>query len=79
MGKRRDRFLRRQVDQATSRSENGPIKIAERKRREARMLETVKAGKLPYTRSVRNWLSVQLDKPEGKITQEDVQALVQQR
>ena len=34
------------------------------------------AGKLPYTRPVMSWLSVALDKPSTRITQEDVDRLL---
>lgn len=76
MGKRRDRFIRRQVDQAKSRSINGPLKVKERARRDARMRQALQAGKMPYSRVVRNWLSVQLGKREHQITQADVDRLL---
>jgi hypothetical protein len=76
MGKRRDRFDRRALDQKISKSLNGPRKAEERVRRTRRMVAILKAGQLPYTRVVRTWLSAQLGKPEAKITQDDVTALV---
>jgi hypothetical protein len=76
MGKRRDRFDRRAVDQKIARSVNGPLKAKERARRDARMLATLKQGKLPYTRAVRNWLAVKLGKAEARITQADVDKLL---
>lgn len=76
MGKRRDRFLRRQVDQATSRSENGPRKVAERQRRDVRMRALLKNARPPYIPAVRNWLVLQLDKPADKITPDDVKKLL---
>jgi hypothetical protein len=57
---------------AFSRSVNGPRKVKERGRRDARLLEAVKNGKLPYTPTVLSWLSVRLDKPGRLITQADV-------
>jgi hypothetical protein len=61
---------------AESRLRNGAVKVKERARRDARMLETVKNGKLPYTPPVLSWLSVRLNKPGRLITQEDVQKLL---
>ena len=76
MGARRIRREQRQFDMALSRRTNSPRKVAERARRDARMIETVKKGKLPYTPPVMSWLSVQLDKPSRQITQADVDKLV---
>jgi hypothetical protein len=73
MGKRRDRFNLRIVEQAESRAHNGPLKVKERVRRETRMMSALKAGKFPYTRAVRSWLCIQLDKKEFQITEADVQ------
>jgi hypothetical protein len=60
---------------AESRLINGKDKVKERVRRDARMLETVKKGKLPYLPHVMSWLSVKLDKPSRQITQADVDKL----
>jgi hypothetical protein len=76
MGARRIRREQRRVDMAESRHRNGILKNKERARRDARMLETVKKGKLPFTPPVMSWLSTQLDKPSRLITQEDVQKLL---
>jgi hypothetical protein len=59
-----------------SRHRNGIRKAKERARRNARMLETVKKGKLPYTPVVMSWLSSQLDKPSRLLTQADVDRLL---
>jgi hypothetical protein len=61
---------------AESRHRNGIRKTAERVRRDARMRELVKKGKLPYTPPVLSWLSAQLDKPGRLITQADVDRLL---
>jgi hypothetical protein len=61
---------------AESRRKNGPRKEKERARRDARMLATIKAGKLPYTPPVMSWLSVQLGKRSRLITQADVERLL---
>ncbi len=76
MGARRIRREQRQFDMALSRRTNSPRKTAERARRDARMLETLKKGKLPYTPPVMSWLSVKLDKPSRQITQQDVEKFV---
>jgi len=80
MGKRRDRFDLRALKQKLSRSENTPIKVKERARRDLRMRELIQKGTWPYTRVVRNWLAVCCGKPEGELTPEDAQkALVEGR
>jgi hypothetical protein len=76
MGARRIRREQRQVDMANSRHRNGIVKVKERARRDARMLETVKKGKLPFTPPVLSWLSVKLDKPGRLITDADLQKLL---
>jgi hypothetical protein len=76
MGARRIRREQRQFDMALSRRTNSPHKVAERVRKDARMVETVKKGKLPYIPPVMSWLSVKLDKPARLITQQDVDRLV---
>ncbi len=60
-----------------SRRKNGALKLKEGLRRRTRMITLLKAGKLPYTPPVMSWLSVQLDKPSTRITQAEVDALVQ--
>jgi hypothetical protein len=73
MGARRIRREQRQVDMAESRFVNGLRKANERDRRERRLRETIRAGKLPFTPPVLSWLSAQLNKPGRLITPEDVQ------
>jgi hypothetical protein len=75
MGMRRIRRDQRQVDQADSRLRNGKLKEKERARRDVRLLEAVKKGKLPYLPHVMSWLSTKLDKPSRLITQDDVKKL----
>jgi hypothetical protein len=75
MGARRIRREQRQFDMALSRRTNSPRKVAERVRRDARMIQVIKGGKLPFTPPVMSWLSVQLDKPARQITQKDVDQL----
>lgn len=76
MGARRIRREQRQVDMAESRLRNGFVKVKERERRQTRMLEVVKKGKLPYTKVVMSWLSGQLNKPSRLITEADVKKLL---
>jgi hypothetical protein len=76
MGARRIRREQRRVDMAESRHRNGILKNKERARRDGRMLDSIKKGKLPYPRIVMNWLSTQLDKPARLITQADVDGFV---
>ena len=76
MGARRIRREQRREDMAESRHRNGIQKNKERVRREARLLDAVRKGKLPYTPPVMSWLSVQLDKPSRLITPDDIQKLL---
>lgn len=76
MGARRIRREQRQVDMAESRHRNGILKTKERARREIRLKEALKKGKLPYTPTVLSWLSAHLGKPGRLITPEDVQKVL---
>lgn len=76
MGARRIRREQRREDMAESRHRNGILKSKERARRDARMVEVVKKGKLPYTPPVLSWLSARLNKPGRLITQDDVTRLL---
>src|SRR5262249_31121119 len=75
MGARRIRREQRQFDMALSRRTNSPRKVAERVRKDARMMDVVKNGKLPFIPPVMSWLSVKLDKPARQITQQDGEKL----
>lgn len=79
MGKRRDRRDQRLADMAESRSINGPRKIAERSRRDARMRALLRSSEPPYPRIIRNWLAVKLGKREAQITPADVKKLLQSK
>ncbi len=72
---RRARLDKRQADAIETRRVNTRNKTKERSRRDARMLERVRAGALPYTPDVMSWLSVALGKPARRITAEDIAAL----
>jgi hypothetical protein len=76
MGARRIRREQRHVDMAESRHRNGILKTKERARRETRLREALKKGKLPYTPTVLSWLSAKLNKPGRLITQKDVDRLL---
>jgi hypothetical protein len=76
MGARRIRREQVAADQALSRRTNGMRKMKEHIRRDMRMLDLVKKGKLPYTPAVLSWLSGKLDKPSSRIVQTDVDGLL---
>jgi hypothetical protein len=76
MGARRIRREQRRADMAESRHRNGILKAKERTRRDARMVEILKQGKLPYTPPVLSWLSSKTGKPSRLITQAEVDRLV---
>jgi hypothetical protein len=78
MGARRIRREQRREDMKESRHRNGIRKAKERQRRDSRMKEVVKKGKLPYTPPVMSWLSTQLNKPSRLITSNDVKQLLTQ-
>ncbi len=67
---------RRRADAIATRATNEIAKYRERRRRDARMVEKLKAASLPYTPVVMSWLSAKLDKPSGKITDKDVRTLL---
>lgn len=66
---------RRRIDAAKQRTVNSARKSKERARRDARMLDKVRHGALPYTPVVMSWLSTRLDKPASRITSEDLKRL----
>jgi hypothetical protein len=76
MGARRIRREQRASDQALSRRVNGMRKMKERDRRDERMTELVKKGKLPFTPAILSWLSAKLDKPSSRIAQADIDAFL---
>lgn len=76
MGARRIRREQRRADMAESRIVNGMVKRKERARRDLRMKEIIKKGKLPFTPPVMSWLSAQLNKPSKQITQGEVDRLL---
>ncbi len=67
---------RERQDAARTRIKNKTWKDMERARREARMLDVLRAGGPPYSPAVMSWLSRRLDKKAGKITPEDVKTLL---
>lgn len=60
------------MDALHTKARNRIFKDRERSRREARMIDAVRTGKLPYAPTVMSWLSRKLDKPSTKITSADV-------
>jgi hypothetical protein len=75
MGARRIRREQRRADMAESRYRNGILKTKERARRDSRMMETIKTGKLPYAPAVMSWLSEKLGKRSSLLTQDEVDRL----
>jgi hypothetical protein len=75
MGARRIRREQRRADMADSRYRNGILKTKERARRDGRMMETIKNGKLPYAPAVMSWLSEKLGKRSSLLTQDEVDRL----
>ncbi len=65
----------RMQDAAETKLRNIVVKTKERSRRDARMMETIKSGSLPYTPVVMSWISRQLDMPASKLTQDDIAKL----
>ncbi len=77
MGGRKERFTIRAADAKVTKAVNKVRKSAERDRRAARMIATIKkSGSLPYAPAVMSWLSRELDKPATKITAADVKTVV---
>lgn len=67
---------RRRTDAAETKGVNTVRKDKERARRDARMMEMVRKGSLPYSPTVMSWLSRKLDKPSTRITPQDAKSLV---
>jgi len=77
MGVHRSHVQRqRRQDAAETAVRNRAIKSAERKRRDARMIDRLRKGTLPYAPAVMSWLSDRLDKKANRITTEDVKPLL---
>lgn len=67
---------RRRTDAADTKARNRVQKVQERARRDARMLEKIKAGTLPFTSPVMSWLSATLGKRSSRITADDLKGLI---
>ncbi len=67
---------RRRTDAQETKARNRVVKTKERTRRDARMLDKIKAESPPYTPTVMSWLSQKLDKQASKIRPEDIKSLV---
>jgi len=76
MGLRSQRFTQRRSDAIETKLTNRGIKEKERARRDARMLERIASGSLPFPPAVMSWLSGKLGKPSTKITQAEVKSLI---
>jgi len=60
----------------SAKARNRKNKVKERARRDARMIETVRGGELPFTPDVMSWLSAKLGKQSTKIAQDDLRCLL---
>lgn len=76
MGHRSDIRRMDQEDAIETKARNRITKTKERTRRDARMHDKLRAGSLPYGPAVMSWLSRQLDKKSGQITQNDIKGLL---
>ncbi len=76
MGQRRDRLDKRLANAKTTRQENSLKKAKEQSRREKQILGLLKAGQMPYTPGVMDWLGVKLGKKSSRITQADIDSLL---
>jgi len=65
----------RRADARALRPVNAAFKKAERVRRDARMMDKIKRGSLPFTPAVMSWLSRKLDMPASRILPEDLKRL----
>ena len=73
------RSVRKRYDRSDAletRARSRITKGQERARRDARMMEKIKAGDPPYPPAVMSWLSRKLDKKANRITPEDVRAFL---
>ena len=73
------RSVRKRYDQSDAletKARSRIVKGKERARRDARMVDKIKAGSLPYTPAVMSWLSRKLDKKASRITPQDVQSVL---
>jgi hypothetical protein len=73
---RRVKLDKRQADALETKRVNKVRKDRERDRRDTRMLETIRAGSLPFTPDVMSWLSRKTGKPSSRITPEDIAKLI---
>jgi len=64
------------IDALAARARNRGRKAKERARRDARMMERLNAGSLPYSPAVMSWLSRKLGKRASKITSDDIKILL---
>ncbi len=72
---RKLRFELRRQRQTETREKNTGRKLAERRRRDAKMLAKLRAGTPPYTPDVMSWLSSKLGKRATNVTADDLAAL----
>lgn len=61
-----------------TRAENAPAKVKAAARRDARVIDKIKATKagVGYSGEVQSWLARRLDKPFGKITADEIKQAI---
>lgn len=75
--RRRARLDHRLANQKITRNRNGQRKRPERARRDARMVEVIKANpEGPFTPNVASWIAAKLGKPAAKASKEEIQSLL---
>ena len=74
---RKHKFLLDAIEDARTKKRNRMRKTKECARRDERIMAEVKQGRLPYGPVVMSWLSRKLTKPSNKVTESDIQALLQ--
>ncbi len=66
---------RRRPDAAETKARNVIVKVKERARRDARMVEKIKTEEWPHSPPVMSWLSRRLGKRAVRITPDEVKTL----
>ncbi len=75
--RRRVRLDYRMSQQKLTRDRNGIRKRAESARRDARMVNVIKANpEGPFTPPVASWIASKLGKPASKASKEEIQSLI---
>jgi len=76
VGLRRMGSVQRKTQRAKAKTRNSRRKIRERASRDLRMVDSIRAGALPYVPWVMSWLCDKLNKTSRAITQADVEQVL---